>query len=71
MRLSILSFIIGLEGRISSRFRLKSQICMQMFTPFNSIAVFFHELRNIPCYLNVVVNIELILFHHGHKKKRF
>lgn len=44
---------------------------MQMFTPFNSIAVFFDELRNIPCYLNVVVNIELFLFHHGHKKRDF
>lgn len=43
---------------------------MQMFTPFSSIAVFFHELRNIPCYLNVV-NIILVFLQHGHKKRHF
>lgn len=42
-----------------------------MFTLFNSITVFFHELRNILCYLSVVVNIKLVLFCHGHKKRDF
>lgn len=41
---------------------------MQMFTLFSSITVFFHELRNIPCYLNVV-NTLLVLFYHGHEKR--
>lgn len=40
-----------------------------MFIPFSSIAVFFHRLRSILCYLNVTVNIKLVLFQQGHKKK--
>lgn len=43
---------------------------MQMFTPFNSIAVFCRELRNIPRYVNIV-NIELVLFHHRHIRRDF
>lgn len=40
-----------------------------MFIPFSSIAVFFHRLRIILSFLNVVLNIKLVLFQQGYKIK--